>query len=163
MSELEIFVALLTTMLAIVAILGGAIYKIILKIVEKKVMSLARAQLHIAVATSYLLDSLNCWRDYEKTKACAMLDHAIESLRDIYSSHIAHLDDKKRENELLICWFKNDFAYYLAERGKLGNALPGDDALAKQCAKYCYDRIHKYPENGATWEETYLFVKSNFP
>jgi len=163
MSELEIFVALLMAMLAIAGIMGGAIYKIISKTVEEDMMSLARAQHHITLATVNLIDSLKDWTDYQATNNFNKLNQTIERTEEAYDLHATHLDDQVPETEKLICWIKNNLAYYLAERKKLGKALPGDDALAKQCAKYSYDRIHKYPENSDSWADTYQFVQKQFP
>jgi hypothetical protein len=62
----------------------------------------------------------------------------------------------------LICWIKNNLAYYLAERQKLKAALPGDDVLAQQFAKYAYDRISKYPKGRGHYTDTYRFVQEQF-
>jgi hypothetical protein len=175
MEVFEIFIALLTTILAIAGLIGGLIYKVIIKRVEElstavkeDVRSLAKVQHHIALATVHLLGGYACWRDYRdmkrkgKKKKIEKLNLAIARVREAYDLHANHLYDQEPENEKLICWVKNDLAYYLAERQRYGAALTGDDALAQQLAKYCYDRICKYPEKGEAYADTYQFVQKQF-
>jgi hypothetical protein len=167
MSELDTFVALFMAMLAVAAIAGGAIYWIIAYKVKRDVMSLARAQHHRTMATLSTESGYGYWRDYEDTKRkgkkkIKKLNQAIKRTNGAYEYHARQLDEREPENEQLICWIRNNLAYYLAERKRCNKSEEGDDALAQECAKYIYKKISKYPEKKKDYTDTYHFVEKQF-
>jgi hypothetical protein len=91
------------------------------------------------------------------------LDQAIETTALGCDRYISELDEREEDSELLICWIINNLAYYYAERQRFGAASSGDEAIARNFAKYIYDRIHKYPEGKEAWSQTYHFVQQQFP
>ena len=91
------------------------------------------------------------------------LNQAIETTELGYDRYISELDEQERESELLICWIKNNLAYYYAERRKFEAAKPGDAVTAQKFVKYVHNRIDKYPEEEEDWIHTYKFVQQQFP
>jgi len=107
----------------------------------------------------------SCWMDYERWHKIQDLNEVINKTREAYDDYAEKLDEKKTSNEELICWIKNNLAYYLAERHKDDPtaALPSDGDLARKFAEYPYKKIDKYPQHAEKWVETYYYVQKEFP
>lgn len=102
------------------------------------------------------------WSDYKATGKTEYLNRAIERTRVAYNEYASKLDKEKSENEKLICWIKNNWAYYLAERRKCKVSQKGDEDLARNYAKEAYEKIGKFPEHAEAWSDTYKFVQEQF-
>ena len=97
------------------------------------------------------------------------MDQAINVTKKGYDDCATELEKRDRDldsdSEWLICWVKNNLAYYYAEKQKLGTATLGDKALAQRFIKYVYARIDKCPKKGEeseAWVDTYNFVQQQF-
>ncbi len=102
------------------------------------------------------------WGDYKATGNTEYLNRAIERMRVAYHEYASKLDKEKSENEKLICWIKNNWAYYLAERRKCKVSQKGDEDLARKFAKEAYEKIGEFPEHAEAWSDTYQFVQEQF-
>lgn len=167
--EYEIIKDIILISLAVAGLTGVSlysIYKLMLKAVAnavaEKTMLLAKELHYRTMATTKGHVGYAYWNNYMKTKDRKDLDLAIDITERAYKDYASQLNEQEPDNEELICWIKNNFAYYLAERQKLKAALPGDDVLAQQFAKYAYDRIYKYPKDRGTYTDTYRFVQKQF-
>ena len=88
------------------------------------------------------------------------LKHAIERTMKALE-FMKELDEKKYEEFICVC--KNNLAYYLAERQKLGAANLGDKELAKNYADYIRGKIGRYPSYKTDFTDTCTFVQQQFP
>lgn len=168
--EYEIIKDIILISLAVAGLTGVSlysIYKLMLKAVAnavaEKTMLLAKELHYRTMATTKAHVGYVYWNNYMKTKDRKDLDGAIDISERAYEDYASQLNEQEPDNEELICWIKNNLAYYLAERQKLKAALPGDDVLAQQFAKYVHDRIYKYPKERGTYTDTYRFVQKQFP
>lgn len=157
-------------LLAVAGLTGVSIYsvykammKAVAGAVAEKTMLLAKELHYRTMATTKAHVGYVYWNNYMKTKDRKDLDGAIDLSERAYVDYASQLNEQEPDNEELICWIKNNLAYYLAERQNLKAALPGDDVLAQQFAKYAYDRISKYPKDRGTYTDTYRFVQKQFP
>ncbi len=79
---------------------------------------------------------------------------ALEFMKDL-------TDDKYERS---ICIYKNNLAYYLAEKKRRsGHIDEGEKKLAVEYAIFIWERIQKYPDRKAAWVDTYEFVTRQFP
>lgn len=95
------------------------------------------------------------------------LDQAIKATKQGYDDYATKLEkrDPDSDSEWLICWIKNNLAYYYAEKQRLERTTPGEKALAQRFVKYLWDRIDKCPkkrEERDAWVDTRLFVRKRF-
>ncbi|GAH22965.1 unnamed protein product, partial [marine sediment metagenome] len=88
------------------------------------------------------------------------LNHAIERTEKALE-FMKELDEKKYEK--FLCVYRNNLAFYLAERQRQGKALPGDKELAKSYADYIQKRIRKYPSYRGEFVDTCDFIDKQFP
>ena len=102
------------------------------------------------------------WTDYKATGKIEYLNRAIDRTKWAYDEYASKLDEKKPDNEKLICWIKNNWAFYLAERQKCKEPQKGDDVLALKLAEEAYEKIGKFPEHAEAWIDTYQFVRKQF-
>nr|QNO55984.1 hypothetical protein KICHMFME_00008 [Methanosarcinales archaeon ANME-1 ERB7]QNT35760.1 hypothetical protein MCFLDGBP_00008 [uncultured Methanosarcinales archaeon] len=65
-------------------------------------------------------------------------------------------------NEYVILLIKNNLAYYLAERKRLGEGKEGDDIFCLELIQNVYERIYKFPNLRSTYLDSYIFVKKQF-
>lgn len=109
-----------------------------------------------------LVYGFDFWTNYKATEKIEYLNRAIERTKWAYNEYASKLDKEKSENEKLICWIKNNWAYYLAERRKCKVSQKGDEDLARKFAKEAYEKIGEFPEHAEAWSDTYQFVQEQF-
>lgn len=155
--------------LAIAGLTGVSLYsmyKFMTKVVEDNLKSFVEElNNNTMAAIKARIYGYGCWMDYKRGNNIQDLNEAITKTLEAYENHAQKLDEKKSSNEELICWIKNNLAYYLAERHRVNPAaaLPGDGDPARKFAEYPYERIDKYPKNAEKFVDTYRFVQKQFP
>ncbi len=90
---------------------------------------------------------------YCLNKAIEKTERAMEFMKE--------LDEKKYEEP--ICVYKNNLAYFFAERKKNEIDQLGDKEVAKDYADYIQKRIGKYPDHKKEFADTCDFVNKQFP
>ena len=148
--------------LAVVSLVGAAIYKIMSKTIERHIRSVIEELTYSTKAYTKLHVGYAYWRFFEKTKDIEDLELAIRLTNSAYTDYAQKLNEKKSDNEVLISKLANNLAHYLAERQKCGKAARGDAAQALQLAAYAYSKIHKYPKYKGEYTDTYKFVHKQF-
>lgn len=161
-TEYDLFKDLLTVILTIaglaIAAGGYLVFQVLSTKIEKQALSAAETKRWRALATFFVHDGFNQWVLYKNTSNKEYLDRAIDATETAYEFYASRLDQRRRENELIICTIRNNLACYYAER-----QLPEDKKIARDYAKYVYERIKKFPRSRTQWEETYNFVKTKYP
>lgn len=163
----EILRDIIAILLAVTGIVGYAIYITMSKLIEERIKTYTE-ELHArSLATTKMHVGFSNWNDYEKKKhrdkksKLRILKNAIFNTKIAYQYSLK-LDGENRDNEYVILLIKNNLAYYLAERKRLGEAKEGDDVFALELIQYVYDRIYKFPTLRGTYLDTYRFVKKQF-
>lgn len=92
------------------------------------------------------------------------LERAIELTKQAYNNRAKELDETERDMGRAIATIRNNLASYIATLQKQkGRVAEGDRLLAEGCTRYIKARIHTFPENAATWEQTLEEVRESFP
>jgi hypothetical protein len=164
----EILRDLIGILLAVIGIVGYAIYITMTKLIEKRVKTYTEALHNRSLAAMKMQVGFSYWIDYKKKKhrdKKSKLDTLKKNV--IFNTKIAYqysskLDEENMDDEYVILLIKNNLAYYLAERKRLGEAEEGDDVFALELIQYVYDRIYKFPILRGTYLDTYRFVKKQF-
>lgn len=156
----DIVIDILMVLLVLGAALGAGLYLLIRQSVESHAEETAAKRARFVGASVINNESYDYWqlsRKFHKSKQADMraayLGMAIERARE--GLQVASRLDEKTHEEL-ICWIKNNLAYYLADRGH-----EEDKTGAQRLAEYSYDRAHKYDKNWH-WIQTYAFTLFNF-
>lgn len=154
----EIVATIALLFVAIIAASGLGIYCILSTKIQKEATSAAQTEM-LKTTTGLQSDiGWSYWTNYKITKKSQYLDMAIQ-LAQAALNKAAYLDERQPENELNICKFNNNLAYYLAERQR-----PEDKEVARAYAKYIHERLSKFPEKDhKAWVDTYNFVLKQFP
>jgi amino acid transporter len=163
----EIFRDIIVILLAVTGIVGYAIYSFMSKLIEERIKTYTEELHYRSLATMKMHVGFSYWKDYIKKKhrdkesKLKILKLAISKTK-IAHQYSLKLNGKNIDNEFEICRVKNNLAYYLAERNRLGEAEKGDDVFALELIQYVYDRIYKFPKLRNTTLDTYQFVKKQF-
>lgn len=161
--EYDIFRDLLTMVLTIVGvIISGVfliIYDVLSKTLQRSVESKAHNEIQREKASLYIRIGYTYWNDFRNRNDPQDLEQAIDITNEAFNI-VKKMDEK--ENEELLCTIKNNLAYYLALQPK-EKRKSGDDKIARDYAKYAYDRISNYPKHKEDWTDTYQFVQNEFP
>lgn len=154
----EIVATIAVLFVAIIAASGLGIFCILSTRIQKQATSAAQTEM-LKTTTALQSDiGWSYWINYQITKDPQCLDMAIQ-LAQAALTKADDLDKRQPENELNICNFNNNLAYYLAERQR-----PEDKEVARAYAKYIYERLSKFPEKDhKAWVDTYKFVLKRFP
>ena len=165
----EVFRDILTLLLAVLAVASAVaitvMYAVLSEALKRGVTLAAKTEMHKAIVSSYISMGHLYWKEYHDTKSDSKLNQAIEITERANDKYARELDEQDRESEWLICWIKNNLAYYYAEKQKLGSATLGDKASAQEFVKYVCDRIEKCPKSRKErndWVDTYKFVRKQF-
>ncbi len=158
----ELFRDLLTVVLAIAGLAiaaGGYLAFRVLSInIQKQALSAAETEMLRSSASSFIHIGYNQWVLYKNKKNKIYLEQAIDATERAYKAYASKLNEHERENELIVCRIRNNLAYYYAEKQS-----PTDKKIARDYAKYIYERIQKFPEFREDWEDTYNFVQIKYP
>lgn len=106
----------------------------------------------------YIHSGYTCWNFYKGTKQALYLEQAISDTETARNRYADNLDEQERENQKTICIIRNNLAYYYAERKRLE-----DKKIARDYAEYIYSKIIEFPERRLSWEDTYDFVRRQYP
>lgn len=140
----------------VIMVYGAMLRRILSEALRNEARSEAK-KIMLKLGTKTLIDiGYVYWKDYKISKKEEYLKLAISVTEQAYNDFARYLDES--ENELLICWLKNNLAYYYAMRGRLE-----DGVVARQYAEYLHDRLHKYHEPRSEFLDTYRYVQQEYP
>lgn len=163
----EILRDIIVILLAVTGIVGYAIYITMSKLIEERIKTYTEELHNRSLAITKMHVGFSYWKDYEKKKhrdkksKLEILKIAISNTKIAYQYSLK-LDEENMDNEYVILLIKNNLAYYLAERKRLGEAKEGDGVFALELTQYVYERIYKFPKLRGTYSDTYQFVKKRF-
>lgn len=163
----EIFKELFTFILAITGVVavGYGIYRYISKrfvshiesSVESSLKKEEKEIVNYGSGSLFLNLGYNTWQTYKVTRESEHLETAVFLTEKAYSI-VSELDERETRNELLKCEIMNNLGYYLAERGR------GEDReFARDCAQFIRNKIQKYPDKRASWQDTYDYILLKYP
>lgn len=162
--DLSTLLTILLTLLALgVAGFGTGTYVILAGRIRSEARKSAGIQMDRAATYILATTGYTSWLDYKTTTNPEHLNTAIFLTERAYSRHGTRLDEEDYYNQKLICEIKNNLGYYLAERARIGKKESGDEKIAKECGKYIWDRLEKYPEKRKDWKDTTDFIQKYFP
>jgi len=157
-----LFRDVLTIVLAIAGVVIAAVGYLVYRLASERIERRALGEVTIETlrSTARLLTYIGYvyWVDFEYTGEARYREQAIDLTRRAHNTYARKLDERERENELLIGAIRNNLAYYLANRG--GSE---DRNLARGYAEYIHARSQNFPEEKEEWEETYSFVLQVYP
>ncbi len=157
-----LFRDVLTIVLAIagvvIAAVGYLVYRLASERIERR--ALREVSIEMQKSTARLLTYIGYvyWVDFDCTGETRYREQAIDLTRRAHDRYARELDERERENQLLIGAIRNNLAYYLAHRGK-----PEDRNLARGYAEYIHSISQNFPEEREEWEDTYKFVLQVYP
>jgi len=155
----------LTIVLAVlavgIAVIGYAIYLIVLGQLQAKTNLIARVEAKKGSVRLFIHSGFVFWESYDRAvkKELTFLEVAIgltERALDFYYQ-IPSKEVEDRETQRSFCLIRNNLAYYFALRKR-----PEDKDLAREYADYIRERASDYAEDRENWLETYDFVKSQY-
>lgn len=156
----------LTIVLAVlvvgIAVIGSAVYLIVLGQLQAKTASTARVETTKGSVRLFIHAGFVFWESYDRAvkKEPNYLEIAIgltERALDFYYQ-IPSKEAEDRETQRSFCLIRNNLAYYFALRKR-----PEDKDLAREYADYIRERVSDYAKDKANWLDTYDFVKSQYP
>jgi magnesium-transporting ATPase (P-type) len=106
------------------------------------------------LGTSLLNNGFIFWKLYQTTKEEPYLNSAIQ-LTEEANFILKGLDEKVSAHKLAKCQTMNNLGFYLAKRGK-----PEDIQYAITCAEFILKRLESFPEQRASWMDTYEYIMS---
>jgi len=155
-------VDVLTIVLAVagvvIAAVGYLTYRLASERIERRAVAEVRAETLKNKARLLTYIGYVYWVDFECTKDARYIEQAIDLTKGAHDVCARELDERERENELLIGAIRNNLAYYLAKRGR-----PEDRSLSRGYAEYIHSRSQNFPEQREDWEDTYRFVLQVYP
>ena len=158
-TEYDIIKDIILISLAVAGLVGAVAYKIITGTLERRLLSRVHELQYRTMATTKTHVGHTYWKNFKKFADITDLDLAIDLSEEAYKDYASHLNEKEPDNEKLICWIKNNLAYYYAERGKLE-----DGAKARRYAEYIFERSDKFESSfEADLNSTYKYVQRRFP
>lgn len=168
--QYEVFKDLLAIILAIigvaVGVMGYGIYRYVSERVEGKAMEkVGRAagdSMDWSCAFALCETGYTFWRLYKRTNKDFYLKEAIV-LTEMAYKHASSLDERDPKYEKMMCDIMNNIGYYYAERARIEKGRIEDREFARDCARYIRDKILKYPDQRAIWQETYDFIFEQYP
>lgn len=168
--QYEVFRDILITVLTFsgiaIAVFGILGYQILKKRIEADVKKIADETYLKSIIRTMIEIGLMCWKNYNaehhKEVRESLLQHAIEFTNDAYNRYAVNLDDKKRENDKIICLLKNNLAYYWAEWCHIGMGTETARSLAIDYANEIYQKKSKFPDKAESFVDTYNFVHEIF-
>jgi len=145
-----------------IAVIGSAIYLIVLGQLQAKTTSIARVEAKKGSVRLFIHAGFVFWESYDRAakKELTYLEVAIgltERALNFYYQ-IPSKEAEDRETQRSFCLIRNNLAYYFALRKR-----PEDKDLAREYADYIRERVSDYAEDRANWLDTYDFVKSQYP
>lgn len=175
----DILVDLIFIVLAFTGAVGYGVYSLIRRDVEARTREVMTESNNVTGAGVHASLGYVWYRHHEASRQASLsrqkkpiekedsndnvidyLQFAIDEGR-IALKYANKLDEQRHEE--LICACKNNLAYYLAEKYRMGKPVSrGDKELAFAYAEYIREKIQKYPSRRAAWSHTYDFVKSHF-
>lgn len=162
-----VFIVALVSVLA--AVIGLGLYATLSGRLTGEAKRAAYVETQMLLAYNLSERSYFLYERYSEQKEKGEIDYAtLESAISAAqraNAHCAHLDERERRHEAIICNVKNNLASLLAIRKEdHGNVQKGDGHVAAWCAKYIRDRIWKYPAaTRKTWAETIRQAEKAFP
>lgn len=144
--------------ISIFAIIAVGAYFILAWRVERKTMASAEGKINRETGRTHLITAQSFYNHYEISNNTKYLESAIKLAAMTFDKYLHSLDQSKSENEELLCLFKNNMAWYLAEQKD-----PKDKEIARQFATYIEKRLYKYSKYTDDWKHTIDFVKKQYP
>jgi len=151
------FLTIIGLLMVVIAIIAGLAYLVLSRSVEGKVISSAEKKLNFEVSNVQADTAHTFYIHYENTQNRKYLDRAIDLNTQTYASHARFLDLKSPDNEKLVCWLRNNLAYYLAERRNVA-----DEKLAKEHAEFIIQRGVEQAKWWPRFKDTYDFVYKQY-
>lgn len=152
----------LTVLVIGIAVIGWAIYLIVLGQLQAKTAKAASMETVKGSVRLFIHAGFVFWENYDKAtkKDTNYLEIAIsltERALDFYHQ-IPVKETRDRETTRSFLLIKNNLAYYFALRKK-----PEDRDLAREYAEDVRRQASSYPGERANWVDTYQFVKQQYP
>ena len=152
----ELLIDLLGILLTLVGIAGAGVYLFI----RTKIMENVEKERNLSRAENYLNTAYSLWHTYEQTQRINkdLLDKIIKKAESAIKFTECLDENTKRKHEESICNYKNDLAYYLAERKN-----PEDKERVRAYLEDVMKKRKDYPRCAYEWTDTYEFAKKQFP
>lgn len=148
----------------VIAVAGSAIYLIMSERLKRESSAASRLEVVKGSVRLSIVLGFAFWEAYESAstgeKEAKDLEMAIRlTCRAlIYHDQLPETVAHDRENEREFCLIKNNLAYYFAWRKRAG-----DREIAREYAEYIHGRMPRYAEERDNWQDTYNFVKQQYP
>ena len=152
----------LTVVAVGIAVIGYAIYLIVLGQLQTKTAMTVRTETTKGAIRLFIHDGFIFWENYDKAVdkdpnyleiAIAHTERALE-----FHNQLPSGETEDRATRLSFCLIRNNLAYYFALRKR-----PEDRDLAMEYAEYVRKQASNFPGERANWIETYQFVKREYP
>jgi hypothetical protein len=154
----EVLYTTLTIITLLITVLGLLVYQTVrYRLLEETSLEAEEISsylfAHIYTPISYLH-----WFNWRSTEDSRNLDSAIEFAQKAFERYERFIDEYDPKSILLVCFIRNNWGYFLAERGR-----EEDRELALSSAEYLRENLYRFPERAVTWRDTINFIESRYP